>query len=175
MKTRPLPSSSPTRDDGCSDCGSCLGRREFLRVGLATAALAALPATLSAATPLRGGRAGAGGEQVRYALPDEDGVQVDRGNEVILMRQGGVVAAFALSCPHERSLLRWRERDGIFQCTKHRSEYSPMGEYQEGRATRNMDRLGIRLEGGAVVVDRGTVYHSDEQPEAWAAAQVSCS
>jgi len=40
------------------------------------------------------------------------------------------------------------------------------------RATRNMDRLGIRLEGSEVVVDPTTVYHSDDDPGGWASAVV---
>jgi len=109
-------------------------------------------------------------DELRYPVPTEDGVQVDRDNEVILVRQSEAIAAFALSCPHQRSLLRWREKDGIFRCTKHHSEYSPLGEYQKGRATRNMDRLAIRLEGGEVVVTPGTVFHSDENAAGWSDA-----
>jgi Rieske Fe-S protein len=70
-------------------------------------------------------------------------------------------------------MLRWRPEDGIFQCTKHHSEYSPTGEYRKGRATRNMDRLAIRLEGAELVVDAGTVIQSDENAGGWAAAAVS--
>ena len=110
---------------------------------------------------------------LRFPVPASDGVQIDAANEVILVRRSGTVSAFALSCPHQRSMLRWREADGIFQCSKHRSEYSPVGVYLKGRATRNMDRLAVRLEGGEIVVDPGTVYESDQDPQGWAAAVVT--
>lgn len=109
---------------------------------------------------------------MRYPIPPATGVEVDRDNEVILVRDGATVMAFALSCPHQRSMLRWRDNKDFFQCTKHHSEYSLAGVYQKGRATRNMDRLGIRLEGTEVVVDPSVSYHSDEDAAGWAAATV---
>jgi Rieske Fe-S protein len=69
-------------------------------------------------------------------------------------------------------MLRWRDKKGIFQCTKHHSEYSPLGEFQKGRATRNMDRLAVEIVGGAVVVDPTRVFHSDDDAVGWAAAAV---
>jgi Rieske Fe-S protein len=172
VTTRPSPTS---REDGCDGCGSCPSRREFFRVGVGAAVAAAVAAVLPAsagATPIRWVRSAGSGGALRYPMPTADGVDVDRGNEVILVRYQGTVAAFALSCPHQRSMLRWREGDGIFQCSKHHSEYSPTGQYLKGRATRNMDRLGIHLEGSEVVVDPGTVYHSDDDPGGWASAVV---
>lgn len=164
-------SSSPDR--GCDGCGSCIGRRTFFRMGLgAAAALTALRAgDLGAATAVSAPRSG-NPSALRYPVPTADGVTVDRSNEVILVRQEGEVMAFALSCPHQRSMLRWRDGDGIFQCSKHHSEYTPAGVYEKGRATRNMDRLAVKLDGSEVVVDRTTTYHSDENPQAWESAVV---
>ena len=160
----------------CEGCGSCPSRRAFFRVGMGAAVAAAvaavLPASVAGATPIRWIDALGSGGPLRYPVPGADGVDVDRANEVILVRWQGTVTAFALSCPHQHSLLRWRENDGIFQCTKHHSEYSPTGEYRKGRATRNMDRLGISIEGNEVVVDPGTVYHSDDDPTGWASAVI---
>jgi Rieske Fe-S protein len=174
MNPTTLP-SLPPRQGACEGCGSCPSRREFFRVGIGAAVAAAVAAVLPAsagATPIRWIRSAGSGGDLRYPLPTADGVDVDRGNEVILVRYQGTVAAFALSCPHQRSMLRWREGDGIFRCTKHHSEYSPTGQYLKGRATRNMDRLGIRMEGSEVVVDPTTVYHSDDDPGGWASAVV---
>jgi nitrite reductase/ring-hydroxylating ferredoxin subunit len=165
--------SLASRNEQCDGCGSCVGRREFLRTGLGAAAVAALAALLptgAEATPVRWTRASTRGGELRYPLPATDGVDVDRSNELILVRHEGVVTAFALSCPHQRSMLRWREGDGIFQSTKHHSEYGPLGVYQKGRATRNMDRLLIRREGDELVVDPSTKYQSDEDPQGWASA-----
>jgi len=174
MNPTTLPSLLP-REETCEGCGPCPSRREFFRVGVGAAVAAAVAAVLPAAAgaaPIRWIRSVGSGEEPRYPMPTADGVDVDRGNEVILVRYQGTVAAFALSCPHQRSMLRWREGDRIFRCTKHHSEYSPTGEHLKGRATRNMDRLGIRLEGSEVVVDPTTVYHSDDDPEGWASAVV---
>jgi len=162
----------------CVACGGCVGRREFFRVGLgatlAGAVLGALPRSL-AALPLDWIDGREDGTTMRYPVPTEDSIRVDRSREVILVRHESMMFAFALSCPHQRSMLRWRAKKGRFQCTKHHSEYSPEGVYIKGRATRNMDRLAIRLEDDQVVVDRTVVYRSDEDPEGWAAAQVVVS
>jgi nitrite reductase/ring-hydroxylating ferredoxin subunit len=165
--------SLTSQADDCTGCGSCVGRRDFLRTGLGAAAVAALAALLptdAGAAPVRWTRSLGRGGELRYAVPTADGVDIDRSNELILVRHAGVVTAFALSCPHQRSMLRWREGDGIFQCTKHHSEYDPMGVFQKGRATRNMDRLLIRREGDELVVDPSTIYQSDEDPQGWASA-----
>lgn len=166
-------------EQACAGCGSCVGRRDFLRVGLGAGVVAALGTLVpsgASASSLRWTRAvSTADDELRYPLPATDGVEVDRSNEVILVRYQGEVVAFALSCPHQRSLLRWREGHGIFQCSKHHSEYSPTGVYQKGRATRNMDRLGIRLEGSEVVVRPSDTYHSDEDPEGWSSAAVEVS
>lgn len=156
-------------------CGSCLGRREFLRVGLgatvAAAALATLPEALAAA-PVRWISAVGGDDEPRYPVPQDDGVHIDRDKEIILVRYKGMIAAFALSCPHQRAMLHWRQKDQIFRCSKHHSEYSPTGVYLKGRATRNMDRYAISIQNGQVVVDKSTVFHSDDDPQGWAAAEV---
>jgi len=149
-----------------------VGRREFVLASLGAAVSAILPAALRAA-PIGWISPVADGGPLRYEVPAEGSVQVDRDNEVILVRHGGTIAAFALSCPHQRSMLRWRENKGNFQCTKHHSEYSPLGEFQKGRATRNMDRLAVQLVGGAVVVDPTRVFQSDEDASGWAAAAVT--
>lgn len=159
-------------EDECRACGSCVGRREFVLASLGAAVSAILPAALRAA-PVGWMSPVADGGPLRYEVPAEGSVQVDRDNEVILVRHEGTIAAFALSCPHQRSMLRWRDNKGIFQCTKHHSEYSPLGEFQKGRATRNMDRLGVQLVDGAVVVDPTRTFHSDEDASGWSGATVA--
>jgi nitrite reductase/ring-hydroxylating ferredoxin subunit len=160
----------PSQKESCDGCGSCgMDRRGFVALGLGLVAAAWLPSELRAASidSIRAAATSGVADELRYPTPSSDGVQVDRDNEVILVRQGTTIAAFALSCPHQRSMLRWREKDGIFQCTKHHSQYLPTGEFQKGRATRNMDRLAIRVEGDEVVVNAGTIYHSDEDASGW--------
>jgi Rieske Fe-S protein len=164
--------------EACRACGLELERRAFLRtlVLIAAGALAALGATPAEAAALSLGRIrgrgdGSGGPLV-YRLPGTEGVEVDRENEVIIARHRATVSAFALSCPHQRSMLKWLAVDGRFQCTKHKSKYGPDGTYQSGRATRNMDRHPIALRDGALLVDRSVLLKSDEDPAAWTAAVI---
>jgi Rieske Fe-S protein len=80
--------------------------------------------------------------------------------------------AFALSCPHQNTALRWADAEHEFQCPKHHSKYQPDGTFITGRATRNMDRYAISRQGGNVVVDFDTLYRDDEDPKGWTAAAV---
>lgn len=109
----------------------------------------------------------------RYPIPAADGATIDAENEVIIVRTAGKVYAFALSCPHQRAMLRVKGGDTAFLCPKHKSEYRIDGAYIRGRATRNMDRLAIRKEGTELVVDIDVEIHSDENAAAWAAAVVT--
>lgn len=178
--------NSPDRIDpaGAADCaGDCpIGpdRRAFLRqaglaaaaalVGLGAASRAALaqPLAFTAAT------GGTGGERT-YAVPATDGATIDTANEVILVRWEGAMYAFNLACPHQNVALRWVDGppgEARFQCPKHKSRYRPDGVFIEGRATRPMDRLGIRRQGDGIVVDTSTLYKQPDDPAAWAAAVV---
>ncbi len=107
-----------------------------------------------------------------YPLPAEDGVSIDPENEVILVRSEKQIYAFALSCPHENTALRWRPQDQRFQCPKHASKYSPDGSYLSGRTTRNMDRFAIRREDQKVVVSLTKLFRSDQQKAEWESAVI---
>jgi len=93
--------------------------------------------------------------------------------QVILARYRDRLYAFALSCPHQNTALRWLPEEGRFQCPKHKSKYQPDGTFISGRATRGMDRFAIRREGGTVVVDLDVVYEEDKQKDGWLAATIS--
>ncbi|MBL8987569.1 MAG: Rieske (2Fe-2S) protein [Gemmatimonadetes bacterium] len=170
---------SEERAESCSGCAADGGRRAFLREAAAAAAAAlvalGIPGRAAAAMPiaaLSGTRRGVGGG-VTYPIPAADGVSIDKANEVILVRHGGSVYAFALSCPHQNTALRWNADEGRFQCPKHKSRYQPDGTFISGRATRNMDRLPIRREGGNVVVDVDRMFESDKDEAGWKAAVVA--
>jgi len=162
--------------DDCNTCPLVSNRRDFLRdtafgvaavmatFGLARSA-SALPVSMIKA--LARGKAG-----ISYAIPATDAVQIDRENEVILARYQNVVYAFNLSCPHQRTALRWNEQDKQFQCPKHHSKYDPKGTFITGRATRSMDRLAITRQGANVVVDIDTMYKEDEDTAQWNSAFV---
>jgi Rieske Fe-S protein len=173
---------SPTVSDAeathveCAGCGIAPDRREFLRTSAAAVASALLalgarradalaPHAFTSAVASRG--------QVRsYSIPQRDGAEIDRDNEVILVRWQGAVYAFALACPHQNTSLRWDAAESRFQCPKHKSRYRPDGTFIEGRATRGMDRYAIRRDGAGVAVDLETVYQEDTDGPQWAAAVV---
>lgn len=161
----------------CSACGD-RGRRDFLldalRTGaMALAAIGFAPGDLSA-MPLRLTSALATiGTEKSYAMPAAEGVQIDKENEVILSRVGRQVFAFALACPHQNTALRWEGEDHHFKCPKHKSTYRPDGTFIEGRATRGMDRLAIRLAGPNVVVDIDAIIQEDLDKARWVQAFVA--
>jgi len=166
-------------DDECSECPLVSTRRDF--IGRALTAFAGI-ATLGAA---RSALAQGMVREVRtersvgalhnYPIPDADGVHIDRDNDVILVRWEKSVYAFNLSCPHQNTALRWDEADHRFQCPKHHSKYRPDGEFIEWRATRGMDRLGIKRDGANLVVDLDRLIKQDADPAGWKEAVVSLS
>jgi Rieske Fe-S protein len=164
--------------DPCAGC-EVMARRDFLRAGaLAAGALAALgvaPAR-AFALPIEFISSARGGRQDKtYAVPAQDGVQIDKDNEAMLTRWQGKVYAFALACPHQNTALRWYEKDAQFECPKHHSRFDPQGNYikDSGRATRGLDRLAIRKDGNNLVVNLDKVFQQDEDEASWNTAFVS--
>ena len=153
------------------------GRRDFFRAATVAvaAALTGLGVTSRVAEALPVMRASGRrvAATVRYPIPATDSVQIDKANEVILVRWEKQVYAFSLSCPHQNTALRWSEPDKRFICPKHKSNYTPTGGFIEGRATRGMDRLAITRDGGDVVVDVEQLYKEDEDAAKWKAAVVA--
>ena len=153
-------------------------RRQFLHAGCVVAAIAAaglLPRELLAQpiADISGSPAGPTGREERsYPIPTADGVNIDRTEQVILVRSQNQVFAFNLSCPHQNAAVKWVENDRRFQCTKHDSKYQVDGVYTSGRATRNMDRFPIRRANTNVIVDLQRIIQSDTDPAGWAAAVV---
>jgi len=180
MSERHMNDKSDIHDD-CEqqDCFLSTDRRRFLRdsflsvagalvaVGVSKTAAFAMPMEFTSASR-------ASGPKRSYAVPSTDGAQVDRDNDVILVRWQDAIYAFALSCPHQNTALKWDERDHGFNCPKHHSKFQPDGTYiaGSGRATRNMDRYAITHEGGGIAVDVDTVYQEDTDGPQWAAALV---
>jgi nitrite reductase/ring-hydroxylating ferredoxin subunit len=171
-------SNDDATHDDCSYCPLPASRRAFLRDSLlaVAGALIAVGATDSAAlaAPLRviAGRRRAD-QTVKYPIPTADGVQIDKENQVILVRWQNAAYAFNLSCPHQNTALRWDDADHRFQCPKHHSKYRPDGVFIEGRATRGMDRLAIQRQGSELVVDLDKMFKEDEDGAAWTAAVIS--
>jgi len=143
------------------DCSGCPhgGRREFLREAFLGLLAVRFGTALSSS-----------GDEHTYSLPTADGAMIDKDNQLILARYQQKVYAFNLSCPHQNTALRWYPDDGQFQCPKHHSRYRQDGVFISGRATRSMDRLGIRRDGANVIVDVSKFYREDQNPTEWAAA-----
>jgi nitrite reductase/ring-hydroxylating ferredoxin subunit len=161
----------------CADC-PLVERRAFLAdaARLAAGALVALGVlpTRAAALPIdfaRGVRVGV--DEHAFPIPTADGATIDKKNQVIIVRYEQKVYAFNLSCPHQNTALRWHPEDAQFQCPKHHSRYQPDGIFISGRATRSMDRLGVRRDGETIVVDFDAFYRQDKNPDEWAAAFVA--
>jgi Rieske Fe-S protein len=147
-------------------------RRAFLQRGAcAVITTGALGLALDAeALPVAFVTAAVAGAERTYPAPATDSVSIDRSAQVILVRAGRRVYAMALACPHQNAAVKWVEKDHRFQCTKHDSRYTPDGTYTSGRATRNLDRFPIRLDGTTIVVATDRVYQSDKDHGAWTAA-----
>lgn len=168
--------STVEHSDSCGGCGNW-ERRQFVQsaVGSVAALLGlALFRSSEAAAQIYAIHSPASGARgmTTYAVPSPDSVSIDTSNDVIIARAGDKAYAFALSCPHQNTALRWNARDHRFQCPKHKSKYTPAGEFIDGRATRNMDRLAIKLEGTSLVVDTSREIRSDTEAAKWAAAFV---
>jgi len=168
---------SHTDTHDCTDC-PLTTRLDFLKqVGLAVAGTSLLlsgTARNANALAIRMGHALAvRGDEVTYDIPSSDGVTIDKTNQVIIVRDGNQVYAFALSCPHQNTALKWLPDDHVFQCPKHKSRYKPNGTFISGRATRGMDRLPIRKQDAHVIVNVNAVYQEDKDSKQWNAAMVT--
>ena len=177
MRNTVMPMPERDTTDDCNDC-TLHDRRSFLARTMAAVAAAAvlLPGVVSAEAMagfvlVRATR-GADGT-VRYPIPTADGATIDTENEVILVRLDDTCMAFALSCPHQRAMLKVKRGDTAFLCPKHKSEYQLDGEYIRGRATRSMDRRAIRKDGVELVVDADSQIRSDTDAAGWHAAVVT--
>jgi nitrite reductase/ring-hydroxylating ferredoxin subunit len=176
----------PSASDRVVHCTSCAlsprgtNRRDFLqRAGMLAAALVLAPSVAGAGQgepadvgPLSR-EAHDGGSERRYAIPAADAIQIDKDNSVMIARASGRAYAFSLACPHQNTALRWEAEDHEFRCPKHKSRYRPDGTFIDGRATRAMDRLAVRRDGDALVVDVDVLYRQDENPAQWGAAFVA--
>jgi Rieske Fe-S protein len=117
--------------------------------------------------------AGAGSAKEKtYPIPASDGVNIDRGSSLMIVRYANHVYAFSMACPHEQAAVKWVAKERRFYCTKHDSQYTADGIYRTGHATRNLDRFPLRKEGESVVVSLDRVFHSDANKAAWDAATI---
>lgn len=165
------------RDVACGGCplGEVIERRALLRDAALVAAgiFAALGigAPAARALPIRLGSAlSATGDERSYPVPTADGAMIDKEESVIVVRWQGAVYVFSLACPHQNTALKWEQQAAQFQCPKHHSKYRPDGTFIEGRATRGMDRFGIRRDDQKIIVDLDRLYQQDKDATEWKAA-----
>jgi nitrite reductase/ring-hydroxylating ferredoxin subunit len=144
--------------DGCGGCslGDAMERRDFLR------SLMAMGAVFVTGVGPRAEKS--------YAIPQSDGVSIDKEESVIVARAGGKLFAFSLACPHQNTALRWDAGNHRFQCPKHKSRYQADGVFIDGRATRGLDRFAVKRTDDALVVNLDALYQQDKNPTEWAAA-----
>ncbi len=169
--------AAPEQPTSCEGCALVPPRRAFFRdLGLAAMGallMAGMPAELAAAfEPREVVALRRFGGDPSYPVPAADGVQIDKTNQVILVRWQNAVMAFNLSCPHQNTALRWTERKGEFTCPKHKSRYQPDGTFIAGRATRNMDRFSLTHVGTGIVVHVDAMHKSDDDKSGWASSVV---
>ncbi len=181
----PAPGSSPATATGeARACEGCIGqadRRTFIGSVASALALLAMEGFLpraAQALPVREvGRIATDGasslHEATYPIPAADGVQFDKTDGVIIARRAGAVYAFALSCPHQNTALRWNDANATFQCPRHKSRYQADGTFISGRATRAMDRFALRRAGETVVVNLDLLYEQDTSATDWGAAKLT--
>lgn len=162
-------------------CGRTVDRREFVR--RATLIAGGLFASMVQAGVARADDRWFVGEVValptgegaalrRYRLPATDGGLVDAANEVLIVRWGGQVVALSLACPHRGATLEWQQGSGTVYCPRHKARFRADGVHAGGRATRDLDRLAIRRDGGELVVDLSARLRADQDAAVWSVAQI---
>ena len=166
-------------DDPCAGCGATMdgpSRRTFLQLAACftmSAAALGLSATDAGALAVTIAEGVQSGSERRYPVPSADGVTIDKVGQVIVVRYQAHLYAFNLACPHQNQMLKWLPKESRFQCPKHESKYQPNGTFMNGRATRNMDRLAVRVDGGELVVNVDRMFQSDKDPSGWSAATLA--
>ena len=81
---------------------------------------------------------------------------------VVKGMQSGVVALYQ-KCVHLGCKVPWCKSSQWFECPCHGSQYSRVGEKKGGPAPRGLDRFGVSIEGGVIVVDTGALFQGPAQ------------
>ena len=72
--------------------------------------------------------------------------------------ENGLVALYQ-KCPHLGCRVPECKSSQWFECPCHGSQYDRVGEKKAGPAPRGMDRFGITVANGNVIVDTGTTFN----------------
>ncbi len=72
--------------------------------------------------------------------------------------ESGIVALYQ-KCPHLGCRVPECKSSQWFECPCHGSQYDRVGEKKAGPAPRGMDRFGVSVSNGSVIVDTGAVFN----------------
>jgi cytochrome b6-f complex iron-sulfur subunit len=75
---------------------------------------------------------------------------------VLTGMEAGVVALYQ-KCVHLGCRVPWCQSSQWFECPCHGSRYNRVGEKKGGPAPRGLDRFGVSVDKGKVVIDTGTI------------------
>jgi len=136
-------------------------RRELLRrgwkLGGTLLAAAAGWTTYESLRPLASAASGATinlGDPSRYQ--PESATYISQGR-LFVAHTGTELYALSQKCPHLGCRVPFCDSSGRFECPCHGSKYDLGGEWVEGPAPRGMDRYGLKVVGGSLVVDTSKV------------------
>jgi cytochrome b6-f complex iron-sulfur subunit len=77
---------------------------------------------------------------------------------VLAGMEAGVVALYQ-KCPHLGCRVPECKSSQWFECPCHGSQYNRVGEKKAGPAPRGMDRFGVSVSNGSIIVDTGKVFN----------------
>ncbi|MFM8001810.1 MAG: ubiquinol-cytochrome c reductase iron-sulfur subunit, partial [Actinomycetota bacterium] len=95
-------------------------------------------------------------EYPKEAISKADAVYAGQG-PVYSGMSSGIVALYQ-KCPHLGCRVPECKTSQWFECPCHGSQYNRVGEKKGGPAPRGMDRFGVSVNNGMVVIDTGTVF-----------------
>ena len=95
-------------------------------------------------------------EYPKEAISKADAIYRKQGAVFAGMSEG--IVALYQKCPHLGCRVPECKTSQWFECPCHGSQYNRVGEKKGGPAPRGMDRFGVSVNNGMVVIDTGTVF-----------------
>jgi len=95
-------------------------------------------------------------EYPKEAISKADAIYAGQGPVFAGMSEG--IVALYQKCPHLGCKVPECKTSQWFECPCHGSQYNRVGEKKGGPAPRGMDRFGVSVNNGLVVIDTGTVF-----------------
>ncbi|MEY4404713.1 MAG: hypothetical protein RI976_644 [Actinomycetota bacterium] len=95
-------------------------------------------------------------EYPKEAISKADAIYAGQGPVFSGMSEG--IVALYQKCPHLGCRVPECKTSQWFECPCHGSQYNRVGEKKGGPAPRGMDRFGVSVNNGIVVIDTGTVF-----------------